>query len=273
MNAYETAIRAMETPSMAEIIRIAKKHVPSLYRHAPWTCSELDRGKGILRTKQALNCYLSAYGLMHEHKMRYALKNSDIAGLERGYEVVDWGCGQGLASLCLLEHLKEQGAPMPSRITLVDASPAALDRAELHLAVMTQGRVELRRMETLLPSADTEDVWKDSLVRVDQPITIHLLSNVLDLRGVSNSRLARVIAEIGTESIVVCAAHRTVEISMLFFSRYFGDARQETLFEEARGVLGVLPNGHSYGAALRVFRAAKTEGVAAGGQDCFALAA
>lgn len=253
MNAYENDIRAMENPGMAEIIRIAKGYVSPMYRHSPWTHPEVKHGKGILASEEGLNCYLSAYGTMHAHKMRHALQNCDLCGLEGGFEVVDWGCGQGLASVCLLEHLLEQGLPLPARIMLVDISAAALDRAELHLGVLAQGRVELRRMERSMPGYVSGE-WQGDTLAASQPTVLHLLSNIFDLPGVSVSKLGEAIAAGEHSNIVVCAAHYEMAPYIEIFSSKFSLAPKSAVFKEGKKPWGRLPNGHSYGAALKVFR-------------------
>jgi hypothetical protein len=52
--------------------------------------------------------------------------NTDIA-------IVDWGCGQGLATVCFFDFLKSQGIPNNTRkVILIEPSEQALERAKLH---------------------------------------------------------------------------------------------------------------------------------------------
>lgn len=48
-------------------------------------------------------------------------------------EIVDWGCGQGIASLCFLQVLKERDKgyyeQFIRKITLIEPSKSALQRA------------------------------------------------------------------------------------------------------------------------------------------------
>lgn len=255
MNAYELDIRAMKNPGMADIISTARKHISSLYlKICPWKHSELNHGKGILVSDDALNCYLVAYGLMHTVKVRRLLQGCALEDLKPGYDVVDWGCGQGLASLCLVEYLMEIDAPLPSRITLVDASPAALRRAELHLDAMTGGAVELRRVETRLSAQAIDSAWEGGVFSVGRPRVLHLLSNIFDVQGIELGALAHSITRMGSENLVLCAAHYDMEIRLKLFQRNFHLDSQEMLFLEAKHRLDVLPNGHPFGAALLAFR-------------------
>ena len=259
MNAYELDIHAMKTPGMADIISTARKHISSSYlRSYPWTHRELDHGKGILVSDDALNCYLVAYGIMHMVKVRRLLQGCSLDDLKPGYDVVDWGCGQGLASLCLVEYLMEIDAPLPSRITLVDASPAALRRAELHLGAMTGGAVELRLVETRLSDEALDSTWKKGLFSAGSPRVLHLLSNIFDVQGIDQDALAHSITRMGSENLVLCAAHYNMDIRLKLFQRKFQLDSQEMLFLEAKYTLDVLPNGHAFGSALLAFRS--TEG-------------
>ena len=87
MNAYELDIRAMKNPRMADIINTARKHISSSYlKLYPWAHSELNHGKGILVSDDALNCYLVAYGIMHMAKVRRLLHGCALEDLKPGTE-------------------------------------------------------------------------------------------------------------------------------------------------------------------------------------------
>jgi len=191
---------------------------------------------------------------MHMAKVRRLLHGCALENLKPGYDVADWGCGQGLASLCLVEHLMEINAPLPSRITLVDASPAALRRAKLHLDAMTGGTVELRLVETRLSSHAIDSAWEEGLFITGRPRVLHLLSNIFDVLGIELGALASSITRMGNENFVMCAAHHAMELHLRLFYRRFRLESQEMLFLEAKERLDVLPNGYSYGAALLAFR-------------------
>ena len=68
---------------------------------------ELKRGIGILDDDAHLNMYLWSFGKMHMAKMEEACafipKMFDI--LSEEIEIFDWGCGQGTATVCLLDYL------------------------------------------------------------------------------------------------------------------------------------------------------------------------
>ena len=256
MTSYEHDIRSVKHLRMEDILRIAGKHVPGHFLSCPWTHHELEHGKGILKSEEALNCYLAAYGIMHANKMFWMLKNSIKASFDTDFEVVDWGCGQGLAALCLVEFLQKHKFTMPSRITLVDASAAALRRAKLHLEVMAGSRIELHSVEGFLIGSINRHFWKDDAVCATRPFVLHLLSNIFDMPGISLHALSRCIKRTDREGLVLCAAHyseKTVSaISM--FSSSFSSASTDTLFTDSGPRLWRRSDGYTYGAALKAFR-------------------
>ena len=70
--------------------------------------NDLKRGTGILDDDDHLNMYLRSFGKMHKAKLDAAFKcihnPSDLFGSP--VEIYDWGCGQGTATVCLLDFLK-----------------------------------------------------------------------------------------------------------------------------------------------------------------------
>ena len=68
-----------------------------------------DSNGKILTTEDELNAYIAAYGEMHIVKCRASLQNFPFDDLvSHSYEIFDWGCGQGLATLTLLDMLKDR---------------------------------------------------------------------------------------------------------------------------------------------------------------------
>lgn len=164
--------------------------------------SELRRGVAVIDREELLWQYLWSYGLMHQSKMELAFSRlhelRDIVS-ER-FSVVDWGCGQGLATMCLLDHLKREGIDAaPEQTILVEPSELALENARLHVGLA--GISEPRLVRKYLDDVLEEDVETDSAV------TIHLFSNILDVTGFDLMRLARLIGDNATgKHLFVCVS-------------------------------------------------------------------
>lgn len=154
---------------------------------------ELKRGVDIIRREELLWRYLYAFGNMHRSKMRLALKQlRDLRKIvSREYTIIDWGCGQALASCCFMDYIHNfNNANLPERSILIDPSGLALRNAELHLSAYGIRRIE--RIEKTLDEVCSEDVANES------PITIHLFSNILDVESIDLRHLATVIGNAAT---------------------------------------------------------------------------
>ena len=93
---------------------------------------DLERGKGILDDEDHLNMYLHSFGKMHKAKLETTFSSiPDISGIfSEEVEIYDWGCGQGTASVCLLDFLHSKNiSPNIKHFCLVEPSTAAVERA------------------------------------------------------------------------------------------------------------------------------------------------
>lgn len=92
---------------------------------------DLERGKGILDDDDHQNMYLYSFGKMHKAKLDMAFNSMPVADVFcKEVEVFDWGCGQGIATICLLDFLNEKHiATNIKQIYLVEPSSAATKRA------------------------------------------------------------------------------------------------------------------------------------------------
>lgn len=161
----------------------------------------LQRGVKVLTEHNQLLAYLSSYGKMHQAKMISAIRTIDLSDLQDEFEVYDWGCGQGLASICLLEHLNTQDTNYSiDKITLIEPSEIALKRASLHI------RKFIADAQIITTNKDL-----NSLLNTDFEIggkkKIHLFSNILDIDLFSMPKLVQLIKEnFKGENIFICVS-------------------------------------------------------------------
>ena len=84
------------------IVEQCYNRLPNSMKAKPWEVTE--HGRKVLQTEDELNAYIAAYGEMHIVKCRAALQNFPFEELNMyPFEIFDWGCGQGLATLALLD--------------------------------------------------------------------------------------------------------------------------------------------------------------------------
>ena len=169
---HDISFIGMRKAAMEELSSYSKLELDQLYE-------DLDRGRGVLDDEDHLNMYLRSFGLMHKEKLQTAFNcipnfvdfsNQDI-------EIYDWGCGQGTATICLLDYIsKECHNHRVKRITLIDPSEAATSRAQSVIGCYS-----------IVNQCDIRIVTKgfDDLVRDDIEPTytskLHLFSNILDV--------------------------------------------------------------------------------------------
>lgn len=96
---YIDVIKTYSPLSLDDIIKTAKLYVPIAYQSVPWSYPGLNHGTAILQSEEQLCCYLAAYGEMHKGKLKCALEKFPFKSIDNNLEIIDWGCGQGLASV------------------------------------------------------------------------------------------------------------------------------------------------------------------------------
>lgn len=161
----------------------------------------LQRGVKVLTEQNQLLAYLNSYGKMHHAKMMSAISPIEFNNLQEELEVYDWGCGQGLASICLLEHLNKQDTNSIDKITLIEPSEIALKRASLHL------RKFAADTQIITINKDLDSLEDNDFDSKENKTKIHLFSNILDIDLFSMTDLINLIKEnFKGENIFVCVS-------------------------------------------------------------------
>lgn len=193
---------------MIDPIKIADEcysRLPAEMKSCPWVAT--DHGRAVLQNDQQLDAYLAAYGEMHIVKCRAALQNfpcsdpnSDI--LQHNYEIFDWGCGQGIATLTLLEFLHERGLlGRLKAITLIEPSTAALNRAKQWVMQNSGPGVTVKAVNKLIPN-DRNATLEE--VSCDAKVSINLFSNILDIQSLSLAWLAQKTGSLADINYMIC---------------------------------------------------------------------
>ena len=193
MKQYIKEIQSLPNPTFRQIKKIADNslsHLTKEERTVLW--KNLNQGVDLLTTHELMCQYISSYGNMHEAKIQKALSsirnpkevfNTDIA-------IVDWGCGQGLATVCFFDFLKNQGIPNNTqKVILIEPSEQALERAKLHTNVYLNDESKIQLVKKYL-----DDV-KETDIETNQSITVHFFSNILDVPQIDLKKLAQLVGE------------------------------------------------------------------------------
>lgn len=136
---------------------------------------KLNQGTAILQTEDELNQYLYSYGNMHIAKLNQvyiALTKSKPLKPNDKINIIDYGCGQGIASIILLNLLEKYTFTLTnlSKIILIDPSEMGLNRAEQLL----KNSAPISKINQELDDILETDIETHNL-------TFHLFSNILDM--------------------------------------------------------------------------------------------
>ena len=199
---YAYQLRHLANPSFDKIRNLAKDFIMKLSEQLKDELyEEIERGEKQLETEPELMYYLHAFGKMHKAKLNYAFEHLPETFFEiPELNIIDYGCGQAVATMCYADFLRKQGYEQKiRRVTLIEPSEAALKRAALHVSVFFPD-AEIVTINKEFDDLETKDIVCDE----DVP-TLHLLSNVLDLECFSLIAFNKLVKKrIGPSNLFVC---------------------------------------------------------------------
>lgn len=253
---YKDDITHLSCFSIDGMIDVARMNVPDEYAHRPWAHPELHHGTGLLETDGALNSYIAAYGDAHKHKIIKAISFLPLFEIREPFEICDWGCGQGIGSICLIHEIaKRNQLDELRKISLIEPSFAALERAVFNIGQLNPNIV----VEAINKGLPSESVNFECVreISFDYPITIHLFSNILDICGINLKEVADLIVSSGRRHYVACIgpANRN-EDRINAFCRNFDPEYVDFLqnFRETQFFRDTYYNSHQFGCLIRIFR-------------------
>lgn len=207
---YAYLIEHMTEPSFDKVRSIACDFVAKLPAELRDELhEELKRGVVVLDSEPALHMYLYSFGLMHIAKLKYAFDKAKehISRYKSDVEIVDYGCGQGLATICYHDFLIAEGiAQNVKRITLIEPSTMALSRAELLCSRF------FPHAEVLAINKSFDSIISNEIATSEKHPTIHLFSNILDVEAYSIEKFASFVRDISkgdNEYIIVSPFQNT----------------------------------------------------------------
>lgn len=187
---YAYLIQHMNEPSFDKVRNIACDFVQKLPSELVDELHEmLNRGVDILDSEPLMQMYFYSYGCMHAEKLAFAFKNlSNYIKCAKEVDLIDYGCGQGLATMCYHDFICNNSLHQQVRsITLIEPSGVALARAELLCACFFPNATI-----TSIQKPFEELLAADFQVKGDIP-TLHLFSNILDVESFNIKILSDIV--------------------------------------------------------------------------------
>lgn len=187
---YIEQLYNIQNPSFNSIIELNASLVPFQYRSRPWQYPGLNHGTAVLTTEEQCNAYIAAYGNMHQGKINEVLdeiKINDFANTD--LQIIDWGCGQGLATICLFDFFNKHNLSLDlvKKVVLIEPSEVARDRAKTHVNAYLRDEDKIVVIGKYIDDVKVDDILSD------EPVTLHLFSNILDIPSIDLLRLANCI--------------------------------------------------------------------------------
>lgn len=198
---YSYLLDNLKNPSFEGIRKLSVNFINQLPEEVQTELWEaLSNGVEVLESEALLSMYMYAYGKMHAAKLQAAFEHLPTDKLE-DIHLIDWGCGQAMATVVYYEYLKEKAISSNVKtITLIEPSELALKRAALHA-------------RKLFPNAEIKTVKKvfdkltaDDIQIADNQTILHLFSNVLDIEYFSIEQLAELIEQNNSYNLLVCVS-------------------------------------------------------------------
>lgn len=178
--------------------------LPQQYRKNPWTLTSQggsDDNNTIYTEELQLDAYLAAYVDWHKGKLARAV---DILNepLPRQMNIIDWGCGQGLATIFILDYIRSKKIACNVReVILIEPSSVALERAR-YLINLINPNITLRCLNKKL-----DELNSDELKFGNSTPIFHMFSNILDIGGIDLKHLSQIVyTNLSAFNTIICVS-------------------------------------------------------------------
>ncbi|MCR4922276.1 MAG: DEAD/DEAH box helicase [Bacteroidaceae bacterium] len=205
-----------------EIIRdAALEALPRQYRRTPWILTNQggsDDNNTIYTDELQLDAYLAAYVDWHKGKLEKAFELLDDV-LPRQINIIDWGCGQALATIFIFDYIKSRRlACSIQEVILIEPSNVALERAEF-LINRINPNISIRSINKKLDEVTSNDLK----FRNNIPV-YHLFSNILDIGGIDLKHLSQILyTNTSAFNTIICVSpyYYSGNVRITSFFNYF----------------------------------------------------
>lgn len=190
----------------------------------------LERGTRVLSEEAECDRYIALYGGHHFHKLYEAFSLTNFQYTDgKSIEIIDWGCGQALATCVLIDYLIEKRiSPQIELITLIEPSSIALCRGYSFVRQMLQSTLSsnsiVRPINKYIDNLD-----KSNFISNSNNIKIHLFSNIIDLENFDLDILYNLIINCfqGTNRIICTSPNQpSKNYRIEKFSSLFSDSHE-----------------------------------------------
>lgn len=202
-SSYSKALYNVASPSFETVRELAYSYVKatgdpqSLYER-------LSRGEAIIDSEELLFKYMVSFGAKHKAKLYSAFDVVANSLKDENVNIIDWGCGQAMASMVLFEYIREKKINLSIKnICLIEPSLLALNRGLLHVDIFKNSACNVVAINSDLDCLKDEDLFFDKRYK-----TIHLFSNILDIEGftLNHDFFQKVSSTLNNNDLFICVS-------------------------------------------------------------------
>lgn len=177
---------------------------------------ELENGVKQLETYEQLNQYIFSYGLMHQAKLQQAyhsiFSTNHLPLIGQTIEIIDYGCGQGIGTICLIDYIKEQTNRNCNiaKVKLIEPSVLALKRAVLNTRYSLKSFDQPENVVAV--NKELDDISTQDVETQTNTVKIHIFSNIIDVEDFDLYQLYHKIQSTQTGmNIFMCVSPNIME--------------------------------------------------------------
>lgn len=184
----ETAINSIEvgfSNYYENMVEYYQRHNGENLTHTDF-CNRTNRATNPLTCAREAVFYAVAYSWQHYQTIRNLISIIDVTSdIVDKIRVVDYGCGQGVATIAYLEHLVAHNVAQLSEfeVHLIEPSSLTLNIAKILIKKLADIHGLSLTIHTYQQSLNESVLFKDTGCSE----TVHLLSNILDIYSVQSS--------------------------------------------------------------------------------------
>lgn len=184
---YQDAINGLTNPTFNEVRKLATRFYNSFPSDEIKTYPGiLNRGTAIVQSLQHCAGYLQWHGGTHQRNLTRLYGQRPENLFEKGTDLVDWGCGQGLATMVLCDVIKEKRAAIKT-VTLIDPSDIALQQAQIYVAKF------LPETEIKVINSGFDTITPEQFIHCAETTRVHLFANIIDVETVDLDSLGKLL--------------------------------------------------------------------------------
>ena len=150
---------------------------------------QLEKGRKTIDTLEQCEQYWHSYSKFIPQQWDHFFEEHEkiIADISsKTIQIIDYGCGQGLATLKLLDKFFKDDKTPILNITLIEKSPLTLSLAKIFLSIHSP-EIDSARIKPI--NKEVDNISTDYFESTPKAVTIHLFSNILDMGVVDPDKL------------------------------------------------------------------------------------